>query len=333
MSIELTLITIVVVAFLFSFLSRRLHLSDEIGLVAAGLIFGTPIFQKFFITGNEPMIDGLSNLGLITLMFLAGFEISGNMLFKQEKNVLAVTFSTMLSSLFIGTIVFRLLGFEWQAALLVGACFGITAEATKARALLQLKKLKTKLGTILMGTGIINDIIGILILLLLTYVFKTEVNFDELYILALIVLAFAFGMFVHYRFDRFSRQVKTLERALLVLIVPFFFVNLGIHFDLMALQLDWKILLIVVLTAIISQIVGVFLTKPITRLRNKQLFLLGWGMNSKGAVELAIAYIGLQVGLLPVNLYSALVISSLTSTIIFQLIIFNMVRHNPRVMK
>jgi Kef-type K+ transport system membrane component KefB len=332
MPLVLSLFLILVISFLFSWLAKKFHLSAVIGLILAGLILSLPFCKQNIIVGHENIIERLSDIGLFTLMFLAGFEISWSMLVKEEKDAITVTLFTIFTSLILGTVVFILLGFSLEAALIMGVCFGITAEATKARVLIQLKKLKTKLGSLLMGAGIINDIIGVLFLGIIAYIFTKDFSINEIKILGGVLLAFFAGIGVHYTFDRFSKKIKILEKLLLILVVPFFFVNMGMHFGWQSLGIDYKILLIVIVTAAAGQLIGTILTKPITKLRLKQLYLIGWGMNSKGAVELAIAFIALQVGLLPVNLYSALVITALVSTILFQIIIFRMVKRNPTIM-
>jgi len=54
-------------------------------------------------------------------------------------------------------------------------------------------------------------------------------------------------------------------------------------------------------------------------------------MNSKGAVELAIAYVALHIGILTLDLYSALVMTALVTTILFQIIIVRMVKKDPKI--
>jgi len=146
------------------------------------------------------------------------------------------------------------------------------------------------------------------------------------------LLSFAAGSLVHYYFDRFSKKIRILERVLLITLVPFFFVNMGLHFKEGLSHVDPGILFIVIIIAALGQIVGVFITQPITKLRPKQLYLLGWGMNAKGSVELAIAHIVLVVGLLPISLYSSVVIMVIVTSISFQVVMFSMVRSNPGIM-
>jgi Kef-type K+ transport system membrane component KefB len=332
MSLPISLFIILVVSFLFGRLAEKFHFSKEMGLIVAGLVLSLPLLKNNVIAGHEQFIENLAHIGLFALMFLAGFEVSWRMLIKEKEEAATVTFFTILTSLFLGFAVFIALGFSYEASLIMGVCFGVTAEATKARVLIQLKKLKTKLGALMLGAGIINDIFGILSLLIISYIFTNHISWPQFMVFTGITAAFFSGIVVHVFFNRYSNKIKIIEKFLLIFIVPLFFINLGLSFDLESLRIDYKILFIVIVVSAIGPLLGSFLTKPITKLRLKQLFLVGWGMNSKGVVELAIAFAAFQAGILPVNLYSALVITALVSTFLFQIIIFKMVRRDPGIM-
>jgi len=309
-----------------------MHLSRVIGLLIAGIVLTTGLVGIFTIEGNEAIISQLAHLGLYSLMFISGLEISGNILFKEEKHALLVTFSTMLSSFVFGVAVVIMLGFSLKSAIVMGICFGVTAEATKARVLIQLKKMNTKLGALLMGTGITNDLLGILAFLVLIYFFTDNVSLSEVKILSLSVVSFFLGMFAHHLFGRFEKSVKYVERGLLFFFVPFFFVEMGVYFNGGLSKINFLVLLAVIITSIVGQMLGVFLVGSIIKLRPRQQYLLGWGMNSKGAVELAIASIALNIGLINYVLYSSLVVTVLVSTFLFQIIIMRTVKANPDIM-
>ena len=55
-------------------------------------------------------------------------------------------------------------------------------------------------------------------------------------------------------------------------------------------------------------------------------------MNSRGAVELAIALIAFRSGLIPTELYSSLVIMALFTTLLFPFIIIRMIKKDSRIM-
>ena len=140
-------------------------------------------------------------------MFLAGFEVSWNLILKEEKHAIVITIATVISSLVIGTGVMLLLGFSLATSLVMGIAFGITAEAAKARSLLQLKKLKTKLGSLLMGTGIINDVIGMILFIAVLFFYADNFSWSEVFVLLGVIASFMFGSLVHYYFDRFLKHL------------------------------------------------------------------------------------------------------------------------------
>ena len=187
------------------------------------------------IIPSNALFEFFSSFGLIFLMFLAGLEVSWSLLVKEEKDAFVVTLFTITSSLILGTFVVLALGFSFETALIMGVCFGITAEATKARALLQLKSLKTRVGSLLMGVGVINDIIGVVFLVFLTFIFTREFVVKDIWLLIGMIVAFAVGILVHYRFDRYNRYIKSIEKLLFLFLVPFFFIAMGQLFNLASL--------------------------------------------------------------------------------------------------
>ncbi len=333
MNLIISLVVIFIISSIFIFISKKFHFSEVIGLIVVGLILSIPFLKNNVIAGHELFIEDLSNIGLFTLMFISGFEISGNMLAREKKDSFILTICTISISLVLGFAVFTLLGYSTQTSLIMGICFGITAEATKARVLLQLKELKTRIGAMLMGTGILNDVFGVIVLIAVTYIFTHNLSFKEIWILGGILFSFVIGMLVHIFFDRFSIEVKVLEKVLLHTLVPFFFVHMGLSLNLSKFNLSLKILLIVLVVSFLGQMLGSFFSKLFIKLTNRQALLVGLSMNSKGAVELAVAFVAFNVGLITNELYFALVATALISTILFQTIAFKMSFRHPEIMK
>jgi Kef-type K+ transport system membrane component KefB len=106
-------------------------------------------------------------------------------------------------------------------------------------------------------------------------------------------------------------------------VVPFFFVNVGLTFDLNT-YLDN--------IATFGKIVGTLLVKPASSLSWKQLYYVGWGMNSRGAAELVIALIAVQYGLISPEIFSALVSMSLITTLLLPPILARGIKKNPGLM-
>jgi Kef-type K+ transport system membrane component KefB len=132
---------------------------------------------------------------------------------------------------------------------------------------------------------------------------------------------------------RHSRNmVKVTELIALGFIVPFFFANVGINFDSSTLFSSIGLLAVTLLIAFAGKILGCMLVKPASRLSWKQLYYVGWAMNSRGAAELVIALAAKQLGLIPLEVFSALVAMSIITTLVFPPILARGIKKNPGLM-
>lgn len=107
---------------------------------------------------------------------------------------------------------------------------------------------------------------------------------------------------------------------------------MGIHFNLFSLLISPYLLCFIIFVAILGKIIGTLLAKPFLDFTHQQLFLVGWAMNSRGAIELALALIAFKTGLIGEYLYSSLILMALITTLIFPFIITNMIKNNPKIM-
>jgi Kef-type K+ transport system membrane component KefB len=127
-------------------------------------------------------------------------------------------------------------------------------------------------------------------------------------------------------------MTKVTELVALGFIVPFFFANVGINFDSSTLFSSLGLLTATVVIAFSGKVVGCLLTKPFSRLSLKQLYYVGWAMNSRGAAELVIALAAKQFGLIPLDVFSALVAMSLITTLAFPPVLARGIHKNPGLM-
>ena len=118
----------------------------------------------------------------------------------------------------------------------------------------------------------------------------------------------------------------------LAFVVPFFFVNIGLNFNYDYLVGNMPLLLVTIAIAFLGKIVGTVIVKPFSKLSLKQLYLIGWGMNSRGAVELVIALLALNHGLITQEVFSALVAMAITTTLVFPFVLQHEIKNNPAAM-
>jgi len=331
MYFPITIAVILIISFLFTLISKRMKLPPVIGLFIGGIVLGLPYVKDLILAGNGSIVLYLGDIGFLSLMFLAGLEVSWNVLSKEKKDSAFVAVFASVVPFLLGFAVFYAMGFPLLTALTVGVCMCITAEATKGIVLTELRKLKTRAGAIMLEAGIIDEIIGISIFILLG-LFLAE-NFllgEEFLLMVGGILAFFFGIMFHRSLGR--ENIEGLESFLVVFIMPFFFVSIGVRADMISLVLNPLFLAVVLTVAVLGKIFGTLLTKPFVKMRAKQLYLIGWSMNSRGGVELAIAFIALKAGMLTTDIYSSIVIMALATTLVFPFIITRMIRKDPKIM-
>jgi Kef-type K+ transport system membrane component KefB len=127
-------------------------------------------------------------------------------------------------------------------------------------------------------------------------------------------------------------MIKVTELIALGFIVPFFFANVGINFEFDTLFSSIGLLVATVIIAFSGKILGCIAIKPFSRLTLKQLYYTGWAMNSRGAAELVIALAAKQFGLIPLEVFSALVAMSLITTLTFPPVLARGIHKNPGLM-
>lgn len=115
-------------------------------------------------------------------------------------------------------------------------------------------------------------------------------------------------------------------------VVPFFFVNVGLTFDINTFLSNIPMIAVTVIIASAGKIIGTLIVKPVSSLSWKQLYYIGWGMNSRGAAELVIALIAIQYGLISPEIFSALVSMSLITTLILPPVLARGIKMNPGLM-
>jgi Kef-type K+ transport system membrane component KefB len=292
----------------------------------------------------------------------------------------------------LGFILGHLWHFGWQTSLVLGACMAVTAEGTTAALLLEMKQMKTRLASIILGAGIIDDAFEILFLSLIfflanmsagaenTHSFWEVVGKYELFIIGIwlafhflpkwiqkvqqtqttvslistmitvgLLIAFfsefvgigsVFGAFIaglilqksFFNPKTRDKDTKALRIFVFAFIVPFFFVNIGLNFDYHALLSNPVLTASVLVMALIGKIFGTLMAKPFVNLSYSQLHLIGWGLNSRGVMELVLAHIALEANLISTELYSAIVFMAIATTLIFPFVMKAMIKKDPKIM-
>lgn len=178
--------------------TRKIHMPAVVGALVAGVILGPSCLNLITLTGDTGVfLEQMAELGVILLMFNAGLETD---LFELKKNGVA-SFVTAL----IGVIVPLIGGFlgyafffhtdfsdydEVLKAVFVGVVLTATSVSITVETLREMGKLKGKVGTTILGAAVIDDIIGIIVLTIVTSLKDTSVS--PITVVLKIVLYFVF---------------------------------------------------------------------------------------------------------------------------------------------
>ncbi|WP_051935807.1 cation:proton antiporter [Salegentibacter sp. Hel_I_6] len=130
--------------------------------------------------------------------------------------------------------------------------------------------------------------------------------------------AFMAGLFI--RDGVFNRQIsKDINHIFhdisIGFLAPIFFVSAGFNVTLEVFQTDLAMLIVVTLMAMVGKIVGTALFYLPSGYGWREGITVGTGMNGRGAVEIIIAGIGLQMGIITSEIFSILVFMAIFTTL------------------
>lgn len=178
--------------------TRKIHMPAVVGALVAGVILGPSCLNLITLTGDTGVfLEQMAEIGVILLMFNAGLETD---LSELKKNGVA-SFVTAL----IGVIVPLIGGFlgyafffhtdfsdydEVLKAVFVGVVLTATSVSITVETMREMGKLKGKVGTTILGAAVIDDIIGIIVLTIVTSLKDTSVS--PITVVLKIVLYFVF---------------------------------------------------------------------------------------------------------------------------------------------
>jgi Kef-type K+ transport system membrane component KefB len=97
-------------------------------------------------------------------------------------------------------------------------------------------------------------------------------------------------------------------------LAPIFFAGIGLEFSFSAIQ-NYSLLIAILLVSYLSKIVGGYLGGRLAGLNNKVSMIIGIGLNARGIMELVIANIAYQSGLINLEIFSILVIMGVLTTL------------------
>jgi Kef-type K+ transport system membrane component KefB len=171
MQLVLALTILIAAAKIGGLLSTRLQQPAVLGELLVGILLGPSVLDllhlPFFTSPTlEATVFELAEIGVIMLMFVAGLEVKLPDLLAAGKASTIVGVAGVVTPLLGGLALawYWPNGYSFERSLFVGVLLTATSVSISAQTLLELGRLRTRVGLTLLGAAIVDDILVIVIL-------------------------------------------------------------------------------------------------------------------------------------------------------------------------
>ncbi|MCL2114358.1 cation:proton antiporter [Lactococcus protaetiae] len=204
-------LTIILVASLIAtLLSRRLKIPAVVGQMLIGILLAPSILG--WIHGGH-VIEVMSEIGVILLMFLAGLESDLTVLKKNFKASMLVAIGGVAVPLIVFALVAAGLGYGFSTSFFYGIVFAATSVSITVEVLQEYGKLSTRAGSIILGAAVVDDILAVLVLSIFTSFKNGGSGTQLLFQFLLEILFFVFLFVVHKLIPKLWKFVEKLPIA------------------------------------------------------------------------------------------------------------------------
>jgi Kef-type K+ transport system membrane component KefB len=225
--IPLSMLAVFAAAKLLSEIFERLGQPGIVGEILAGVLIGPHVLG--WMAPNE-ILTILSDLGVMFLLFRVGLEVKASELMQVGGTAIVVALAGVVLPFFSGWGISVLWGQPTLESIFTGAAMvatsvGITAEVLAGRGLLH-----TRAARIILAAAVVDDVLGLIVLAVVSGVAKGAVNYAEIGLTTAIALGFT--LFIARFGTRTVRHIVPRVRPLLSLAEGEFAISMTLLFGL-----------------------------------------------------------------------------------------------------
>ncbi|OPX72398.1 MAG: glutathione-regulated potassium-efflux system protein KefB [Methanoregulaceae archaeon PtaU1.Bin059] len=146
-------------------LLERAGYPSIIGEIGAGALLGPAVLN---IVRPEATIEVFADVGLITLLFMSGAQLNLRTFARSGRAGFWIACAGVAIPLAAGAALGFASGFDLISSLFIGIALSITSIGISVRTLIDLRQLKSDIGLLVVSASVIDDVIGIILLGMLT---------------------------------------------------------------------------------------------------------------------------------------------------------------------
>lgn len=195
---------------IFTIITQKIKMPKVIGGLIAGIVLGPAVLN---VVQNSTILEALSKVGIILIMFLAGMETSIKKFISNGEKYLVIAVLGVVTPLVLGTLFSLIYVQDFKTNLFFGAVITATSVSITVETLNEMKKIKSSVGLAILGAGVVDDIIGILFLTIIINSGNLHIATFVLMILKVIVffgMAILLGLLLFKIFEKIEeKDIKT----------------------------------------------------------------------------------------------------------------------------
>lgn len=209
----------------FAILTKKADMPQVVGALVAGLLLGPSMLG---LVQPSEFMNQVSELGVIVLMFGAGLQTDIKELRRSGKAAFFIALCGVLIPLaggyFLATIFNR--GHEvFLENLFVGTVLTATSVSITVETLKEMGKLSTNSGNAILGAALIDDIIGLVLLTMVTGAADSSVNIITVLIkvIAFFAISLLIGGFLHRLIEKWMESATWNRKRFAIICLAFCF--------------------------------------------------------------------------------------------------------------
>jgi len=158
----ISLVALLTTAKALGVVAQRLGQPSVVGELIAGVLLGASVLR--LVDPLDPVVHSLAELGVLILLFEIGLHTDLRSLMRVGKEAITVALIGVVLPFGFGYAVAMLFGTGAIPAIVIGASLTATSIGISARTLSDLGRLGTSEGQIVLGAAVLDDIVGLVIL-------------------------------------------------------------------------------------------------------------------------------------------------------------------------
>jgi len=171
-------------------LATSFRLPSVFGVLMAGVFLGPSVTG---LVEPTPVLEGLSAIGVVLLLFVAGVETDLVEMRRVGAAALLAAIGGVALPMAGGTALAIAFGYDTAEAVFVGTILTATSVTVSAHVLKELGRLQGRIGSAILGAAVIDDVIGVIVLTIVVSAEGDGSLFDLVRLVAFIPIALLAG--------------------------------------------------------------------------------------------------------------------------------------------